>query len=121
MAKKARGSRPERDLPLHFLMFYGNFFHMKKDTHPTYYKTVLTCACGNTLETGSTEETLKVEICSQCHPFFTGKQNLIDTAGRVDRFESMKKRTEALKASRQLSATPKKRTKASAKKSGKKA
>ena len=90
---------------------------MKKDVHPTYYKTLVTCACGNSFETGSTEETLKVEICSQCHPFFTGKQNLIDTAGRVDRFKSMEKRTEALKATRSKSTKAKKTQKNLEKKS----
>jgi large subunit ribosomal protein L31 len=64
---------------------------MKSTIHPTYYPAAkVTCACGNTFTTGSTVEELHVEICSACHPFFTGKQNLVDTAGRVDRF---KKRT----------------------------
>ena len=51
---------------------------MKKDIHPKYEQTTITCACGNVI---------KVEICSQCHPFFTGKQKLVDTAGRIDRFK----------------------------------
>jgi len=64
---------------------------MKSTGHPTYYPNAkVTCACGNTFTTGSTVEELHVEICSACHPFFTGKQNLVDTAGRVERF---KKRT----------------------------
>lgn len=59
---------------------------MKKDTHPQYNKTNISCACGNVIDTASTKENLKVEICSKCHPFFTGKQKLVDTGGRVDRF-----------------------------------
>ncbi|GAB4113644.1 MAG: 50S ribosomal protein L31 [Candidatus Caldatribacteriota bacterium] len=59
---------------------------MKKKIHPTYYKSTVSCACGNTFETGSTKKSLKVEICSACHPFFTGKQKIIDTTGRVERF-----------------------------------
>ncbi|MBQ1250656.1 MAG: 50S ribosomal protein L31 [Clostridia bacterium] len=55
--------------------------------HPNYKKTTVTCACGNTFVTGSTKENLRVEICSNCHPFFTGKQKLVDTGGRVERFK----------------------------------
>jgi large subunit ribosomal protein L31 len=59
---------------------------MKKDIHPEYTDTSITCACGNVLEAGSTKMDIRVEICSQCHPFFTGKQKLVDTAGRIERF-----------------------------------
>ncbi|MBF0476019.1 MAG: 50S ribosomal protein L31 [Deltaproteobacteria bacterium] len=59
---------------------------MKKDIHPTYHMTKIRCACGNELETGSTIKDISVEICSKCHPFFTGKQKLVDSAGRVERF-----------------------------------
>lgn len=60
---------------------------MKSDIHPPYYdKVTVSCACGNSFVTGATVETLAVEICARCHPFYTGKQKLIDTAGRVDRF-----------------------------------
>lgn len=59
---------------------------MKKNLHPEYKNTTITCACGNKIETASTKENLKVDICSNCHPFFTGKQKLVDTGGRVDRF-----------------------------------
>jgi large subunit ribosomal protein L31 len=59
---------------------------MKNDIHPNYSKTTITCACGNVIEVGSTKNDIKVEICSQCHPFFTGKQKLVDTAGRIERF-----------------------------------
>ncbi len=59
---------------------------MKKGIHPTYEPTTIKCACGSVIETRSTAKDLQVEICSACHPFFTGKQKLIDTAGRIDRF-----------------------------------
>ncbi|MCP4105205.1 MAG: 50S ribosomal protein L31 [Desulfobacteraceae bacterium] len=59
---------------------------MKKNIHPEYSDTGIKCACGHILEVGSTKKDIKVEICSQCHPFFTGKQKLVDTAGRIERF-----------------------------------
>lgn len=59
---------------------------MKSGIHPNYQTTTVQCACGNTLETRSTQPSIQVEICSACHPFFTGKQKLVDTAGRVERF-----------------------------------
>ncbi|MBW1992390.1 MAG: 50S ribosomal protein L31 [Deltaproteobacteria bacterium] len=59
---------------------------MKKGIHPKFHYTTVRCACGNEFPTGSTKESIRVEICSKCHPFFTGKQKLVDTAGRVDRF-----------------------------------
>ena len=60
---------------------------MKAGIHPKYGKAIVRCACGNTFETGSVKEELKVEICSACHPFFTGKQKLVDSGGRVERFK----------------------------------
>jgi len=59
---------------------------MKEGIHPEYKTAVVTCACGNTFTTRSTLESIHVEICSNCHPFFTGRQKLVDTAGRVERF-----------------------------------
>ncbi len=59
---------------------------MKKDIHPNYEMTEIKCACGNVINTRATVKDIEVEICSQCHPFFTGKQKLVDTAGRVERF-----------------------------------
>ncbi|MDR3275823.1 MAG: 50S ribosomal protein L31 [Treponema sp.] len=59
---------------------------MQKKIHPKYEVTKITCACGNVIETRSTVKDIKVEICSACHPFFTGKQKLVDTAGRIERF-----------------------------------
>ncbi|MDR2550828.1 MAG: 50S ribosomal protein L31 [Desulfobulbus sp.] len=60
---------------------------MKTDIHPTYHKITAVCACGNELELGSVMNEVRVEICSACHPFFTGKQKLIDTAGRIEKFK----------------------------------
>ncbi|MEJ2474890.1 MAG: 50S ribosomal protein L31 [Desulfobacterales bacterium] len=59
---------------------------MKTDIHPSYSQTTIKCACGNEIAVGSTKQDIRVEICSKCHPFFTGKQKLIDTAGRIERF-----------------------------------
>jgi large subunit ribosomal protein L31 len=59
---------------------------MKKGIHPEYHQTNIRCACGNVVEAGSTKENIRVEICAKCHPFFTGKQKLVDTAGRIERF-----------------------------------
>ena len=60
---------------------------MKKDIHPEYKIIKASCACGNEFETGSTVDNIRVEICAACHPFFTGKQKLVDTAGRVERLQ----------------------------------
>jgi large subunit ribosomal protein L31 len=67
---------------------------MKQEIHPKYDQVTVTCACGNSFQTRSTlGEELHIEICSECHPFFTGKQKLVDTAGRVDRFNRRYQRT----------------------------
>ncbi len=60
---------------------------MKAKIHPEYYKTTIKCACGAVFETGATKQDMKVEICSACHPFFTGKQKFVDSGGRVERFK----------------------------------
>ena len=60
---------------------------MKEGIHPKYELTTIRCACGSEIQTRSTAKDIEVEICSQCHPFFTGKQKLVDTAGRVERFK----------------------------------
>ncbi len=60
---------------------------MKKDIHPKTFATVIKCACGASFETKSTEKEIRVEICSSCHPFFTGKQKFVDSAGRIERFK----------------------------------
>ncbi|MBE0498531.1 MAG: 50S ribosomal protein L31 [Campylobacterales bacterium] len=60
---------------------------MKKDIHPDVFVCSVTCACGNTFETKSVKETIRVEICNECHPFFTGSERMVDTAGRIDKFK----------------------------------
>jgi large subunit ribosomal protein L31 len=60
--------------------------HMKEGIHPKYEQTTIRCACGEIIETGSTKKDISVEICSKCHPFYTGKQKLVDTSGRVEKF-----------------------------------
>ena len=72
---------------------------MKPEIHPEYKETTITCACGNTVEVGSTKKDIRVEICSKCHPFFTGKQKLVDTAGRIERFRKKYEKFNKQKAS----------------------
>lgn len=76
---------------------------MKKDIHPQYYpKAKVHCACGNVFTVGSTKPEIQIEICSQCHPFYTGKEKLIDTAGRVEKFKARvaRKKSPAVKKAR---------------------
>jgi large subunit ribosomal protein L31 len=73
---------------------------MKQGIHPAYHVVTVVCACGETFTTRSTRQELRLEICSKCHPFFTGKQKLIDSAGRVERFEKRYRKTEAAVAAR---------------------
>ncbi len=70
---------------------------MKTEIHPQYHQVQVHCACGETWTTGSTKKELRVEICSKCHPFFTGKQKLVDSAGRIDRFQKKYAKKEAAK------------------------
>lgn len=76
-------------------------YAMKKDIHPPYYnKAVVICSCGAKHVLGSTKEKMSVEICSKCHPFYTGKEKLVDTAGRVEKFKSRRKKAEEKKATK---------------------
>ncbi|MCA9400546.1 MAG: 50S ribosomal protein L31 [Candidatus Omnitrophica bacterium] len=65
---------------------------MKADIHPEYVDTTISCACGNVVQTRSTKQSIRVEICSSCHPFFTGEKKYVDTAGRIERFEKRYKK-----------------------------
>ena len=65
---------------------------MKKKIHPEYVDCTIACACGNTVQTKATKKNIHVEICSQCHPYYTGKQKLVDSAGRVERFQNRYKK-----------------------------
>lgn len=69
-----------------YLYFRKEVNVVREGIHPDYKQTVIKCACGNVIETGSTKENVFVEICAKCHPFYTGKQKLVDTGGRVDKF-----------------------------------
>lgn len=81
---------------------------MKKDIHPEYYKDAkVVCACGNNFTTGSTMPEIKTEICSMCHPFYTGKQKLLDDRGRVERFQRLVKKKADLKAKKKVKAVRK--------------
>ena len=71
---------------------------MKADLHPVYKTLSVVCACGNQFQTRSTSNNIHVEVCSQCHPYFTGKQRMLDTAGRVDRFRRKYAANDAAKA-----------------------
>lgn len=88
---------------------------MKKDIHPNYGPAVIICACGNKIETASTVSEMHVEICSACHPFYTGQKKIVDTAGRVDRFtrrvERAKSMQEGLKQKKKDKAKKKKKVK----------
>jgi len=85
---------------------------MKTGIHPTYNQDVVAkCACGAEYLTGSTREEIRVEICSACHPFFTGKQKLVDTAGRVDKFKARLEASKKLKEEAAKKAAPVKKTK----------
>lgn len=70
------------------------FFYMKKEIHPKYEKTIIECSCGSKFTTRSSASHIKLDICSECHPFYTGTQKLIDTAGRVDKFQAKIKKAE---------------------------
>lgn len=82
---------------------------MKKEIHPKYFsESVVTCVCGNTFATGSTSESITIELCSSCHPFYTGKQKLVDTARRVEKFaERTSKKAETVRTKREKLATKK--------------
>lgn len=94
---------------------------MKKGIHPQYNDDIkVTCSCGAVLETGSTQKELSVEICSQCHPFYTGKKKVLDTTGRVDRFKKLaEKSAAAKKTTPKKTKTEKKEAKATKKESKK--
>lgn len=70
-----------------FILIRGEEIVMKAGIHPKYSQTSIKCACGSIIETGCTKQNLKVEICSSCHPFYTGVQKVVDTAGRIEKFE----------------------------------
>jgi large subunit ribosomal protein L31 len=85
---------------------------MKKDLHPEYYpKAKVTCACGNSFTVGSTSKEIKVELCSVCHPFYTGKQKLVDSARRVEKFKEKMEKKAAISATKKEKKPRAKKTK----------
>ncbi len=89
---------------------------MKKDIHPQYYpKAKVKCACGKEFTIGSTKPEIQVELCSSCHPFYTGKANLIDTAGRVERFRARKEKASIIPIRKKTEKKAQKKEKAKAK------
>jgi large subunit ribosomal protein L31 len=71
---------------------------MKKSIHPKYYDAIVTCSCGNTFTVGSTAKAINADICSKCHPFYTGEMKFIDTLGRVDKFKKKKQQADSVRA-----------------------
>ncbi len=74
---------------------------MKKDIHPNYNETSVKCACGNNFKTGSTLSEINIEVCSECHPFYTGKEKVVDTAGRVEKFNKKRNLAKPKKAKKE--------------------
>ncbi len=83
---------------------------MKVDTHPKYQEAEIRCACGNVIKTRSTKNSILVGICNVCHPFYTGQQKFVDTAGRVDKFQQRLAKTQAAQAAIAASASKKKKS-----------
>ena len=81
---------------------------MKAEIHPNYGPATIQCACGNSMQTKSTKPLIQVDICSSCHPFFTGKQKLVDTAGRIDRFKKKFGETFTVKSTKKVKKSEKK-------------
>lgn len=85
---------------------------MKTDIHPTYFPdATISCACGNVIHTGATKKEMSIEICGACHPFYTGKEKLIDTAGRVEKFKARVAKAKAVSSSKKLPKTVRKTSK----------
>lgn len=93
---------------------------MKKDIHPQYHaQTTATCSCGAVFTIGGTKETISIETCSQCHPIYTGKQKIVDSTGRVDRFKKLAEKAHAAQASRKSAKEKEAKKEARAKKQAK--
>lgn len=106
---------PQRLAKINILLYVKTTLEIltyMKDIHPKYFdKATVECACGNTMEVGSTEENLRVEVCSACHPFYTGKQKLVDVAGRVDKFKKKLEDAQEFKKQKNASSEQKKKKK----------
>ena len=86
-------------------------FFMKADLHPEYVESAIRCACGNEIKTRSTKPTMLIGICNECHPFYTGQQKFVDTAGRVDKFQQRLAKTKAAREAAKESADKKRKKK----------
>ena len=84
---------------------------MKPKIHPNYVEAIVTCACGETFKTRSTKPAIRIDVCSKCHPLFTGKEKLVDTAGRVERFQKRAEKGTAARAKKTTATTKKKKEK----------
>ena len=93
-----------------FLVICPPFF-MKADLHPEYVESSIRCACGNEIKTRSTKPTMLIGICNECHPFYTGQQKFVDTAGRVDKFQQRLAKTKAAREAAKESANKKSKNK----------
>jgi len=92
-----------------FEVVYAAFVEMKADIHPKYQEAEIRCACGNVIKTRSTRSTILVGICNVCHPFYTGTQKFVDTAGRVDKFQQRMVKTQAAQAAAAANTAKKKK------------
>ena len=99
--------------PLSFNFFLVVFlpFYMKAYLHPEYVESMIRCACGNEIKTRSTKPTMLIGICNECHPFYTGQQKFVDTAGRVDKFQQRLAKTKAAREAAKESADKKRKKK----------
>ena len=101
----------KKPLSFNFFLVVCSPFFMKADLHPEYVESTIRCACGNEIKTRSTKPTMLIGICNECHPFYTGQQKFVDTAGRVDKFQQRLAKTKAAREAAKESADKKRKKK----------
>ena len=101
----------KKPLSFNFFLVVCPPFFMKADLHPEYVEAAIRCACGNEIKTRSTKPTMLIGICNECHPFYTGQQKFVDTAGRVDKFQQRLAKTKAAREAAKESADKKRKKK----------
>ena len=101
----------KKPLSFNFFLVVCPPFFMKADLHPEYVESMIRCACGNEIKTRSTKPTMLIGICNECHPFYTGQQKFVDTAGRVDKFQQRLAKTKAAREAAKESADKKRKKK----------
>ena len=101
----------KKPLSFNFFLVICPPFFMKADLHPEYVESTIRCACGNEIKTRSTKPTMLIGICNECHPFYTGQQKFVDTAGRVDKFQQRLAKTKAAREAAKESADKKRKKK----------